>query len=287
MPFSARVLLDSVSPAGIRLTTMEVRYPRFIHSEVMTHRVLSKNSGSSRAIPIRKMIDAVRSEPAMPLWWGRNQSGMQAREEIDEPMRALAEAEWKRALEDALAHAERLAASDINLHKQLVNRILEPFAWITVIVTATEWANFFTQRTHEDAQPELKHIADMMLAAYRASTPRPLGLGEWHTPLILPDEESALSQDERLQISVARCARVSYLSHDGTRDHAKDIELYERLVGGGANGHWSPFEHVATPLAEGRSAWSGNFRGWEQYRKRFPQEHAASFPDETPAEALR
>jgi len=109
MPFSARVLLDSVSPAGIRLTTMEVRYPRFIHSEVMTHRVLSKNSGSSRAIPIRKMIDGVRSDPAMPLWWGRNQSGMQAREEIDEPMRALAEAEWKRALEDALAHAERLA----------------------------------------------------------------------------------------------------------------------------------------------------------------------------------
>ncbi len=285
MAFSARVLLDSVSPAGIRLTTMEVRYPRFIHSEQMTHRVFSRNAASSRAIPIRKMIDAVRSDPAMPLWWGRNQSGMQARAEIDVPTRALAEAEWKSALEDALAHAERLAASDINLHKQLVNRILEPFAWITVIITATEWANFFTQRTHEDAQPELKHIADMMLAAYRASTPRPLGLGEWHTPLIQPDEESTLTQDERLHISVARCARVSYLSHDGARDHAKDIELYERLVGGGANGHWSPFEHVATPLPD-RSAWSGNFRGWEQYRKRFSQEHASTFP-EAPVAAAR
>ncbi len=285
MGFSARVLLDSVSPAGVRLTTMEVRYPRFIHSEVMTHRVMSRNAASSRAVPIRKMIDAVRSDPAMPFWWGRNQSGMQAREEIGEDARALAETEWKRALEDALAHAERLASSDINLHKQLVNRILEPFAWITVILTATEWANFFTQRTHEDAQPELKHIADMMLREYRASEPVSLALGEWHTPLIQPDEEAVLPLEQRLKISVARAARVSYLSHDGTRDHAKDLELYERLVGGGANGHWSPFEHVATPLASS-GEWSGNFRGWEQYRKRFPQEHASALPGETPAAAL-
>jgi len=284
MPFSARVLLDSISPAGIRLTSMEAHYPRFIHAEMLTHRNFSRNSGSSRAIPIRKMIDSVRSDPAMPVSWGRNQSGMQAREQIDEPTRALAEAEWQLALEDALRHAERLASSDINLHKQLVNRILEPFAWITVIITATEWSNFFTQRTHEDAQPELRHIADLMLERYRESTPRALALGEWHTPLILPEEESALPVGDRLKISVARCARVSYLSHDGTRDHAKDIELYEKLVGGGANGHWSPFEHIATPLSDA-SEWSGNFRGWEQYRKRFAQEHASTFPDEAPVAA--
>jgi thymidylate synthase ThyX len=279
MGFSARVLLDNISPAGVRLTTMEVRYPRFIHSELMTHRVLSRNAASSRAIPIRKMIEAVRAEPALPLWWGRNQSGMQAREHLDPESQALAQAEWRRALDDALAHAERLAASDINLHKQLVNRILEPFAWITVIVTATQWTNFFTQRTHEDAQPELKHIADLMLAAYRASEPAPLQLGEWHTPLILPEETALLPLDERLKISVARSARVSYLSHDGVRDYAKDLELYERLAGGGSNGHWSPFEHVATPLAD-PNAWSGNFRGWEQFRKRFPNEDATTFPDE-------
>jgi thymidylate synthase ThyX len=285
MPFSARVLLDSISPAGIRLTSMEARYPRFIHAELLTHRNFSRNSSSSRAVPIRKMIEAVQRDPAMPVWWGRNQSGMQALEQIDEPTRALAEAEWKLALEDALRHAERLASSDINLHKQLVNRILEPFAWITVIITATEWSNFFTQRTHEDAQPELKHIADLMLERYRESSPRALALGEWHTPLILPDEESALPVDDRLKISVARCARVSYLSHDGARDRAKDIELYEKLVGGGANGHWSPFEHIATPLSDA-SEWSGNFRGWEQYRKRFAQEHASTFPDEAPAAAV-
>jgi len=286
MGFSARILLDSISPAGVRLTTMEVRYPRFIHSELMTHRVLSRNSASSRAIPIRKMIDAVRAEPAFPMWWGRNQSGMQAREHLDAASQALAEAEWRRALEDALAHAERLAEKDINLHKQLVNRILEPFAWITVIVTATQWANFFTQRTHEDAQPELKCIADLMLETYRASEPRLRAQGEWHTPLILPEEESLLPLEEWLHISVARCARVSYLSHDGTRDHAKDLELYARLAEGGANGHWSPFEHVATPLND-PGCWSGNFRGWEQFRKRFAQEDVTTFPDEAPVTAAR
>ena len=265
---------------------METRYPRFIHAELMTHRVFSRNSSSSRAVPIKKMIDAVRQDPAVPIWWGRNQSGMQANTEIDATSQALAEAEWRRALDDALAHAERLSSSEINLHKQLVNRILEPFAWITVIITATEWSNFFTLRTHEDAQPELQRIAKLMLDEYRNSTPRVLGIGDWHTPLILPDEEATLPLDDRLKISVARSARVSYLTHDGARDHAKDIELYERLLGGGSSGHWSPFEHVATPLADG-SAWSGNFRGWEQYRKRFAQEHAATFPDEAPLAASR
>ncbi len=278
MGFSARVLLDSVSPAGVRLTTMEVRYPRFIHSELMTHRVFSRNAASSRAIPIKKMIDAVREEPAMPLWWGRNQSGMQAREQLEPSAQEAAENEWRNALADALVHAERLASSEINLHKQLVNRILEPFAWITVIITATEWANFFTQRTHEDAQPELKHIADLMLVAYRTSAPQHLAPGDWHTPLIQPDE-TMLDVEQRKQISVARCARVSYLSHDGKRDIAKDVDLYERLVAGGANGHWSPFEHVATPGTDAQT-WSGNFRGWEQFRKQFAQEHAASFPDD-------
>ena len=286
MGFSARILLDSVSPGGVRLTTMEVRYPRFIHSELMTHRVFSRNSASSRAIPIRKMIDATRAEPAMPMWWGRNQSGMQARDPLDPASQALAEVEWRKALDDALTHAERLAAKDINLHKQLVNRILEPFAWITVIITATEWANFFTQRTHEDAQPELRHIAELMLTAYRASEPRRLAAGEWHTPLILAEEESSLAPEQKRQISVARCARVSYLSHDGTRDLEKDLELYARLAEGGANGHWSPFEHVATPLAE-PSAWSGNFRGWEQFRKRFAQEDVTTFPDEARVAAAR
>jgi len=277
MAFSARVLLDSRAPNGARLTTFEVRYPRFIHSEMMTHRMFSRNAASSRAIPIKKMIAAVREDPALPIHWGRNQTGMSAREEISADIAALAKAEWQAALTDALRHAERLAEKDIDLHKQLVNRLLEPFAWITVIITATDWANFFTQRAHEDAQPEIKHIAEMMLAEYHASTPVPVGAGRWHLPLI-QDDERQLTDDLLCKISVARCARVSYLTHDGKRDHAKDIELYDRLLDGGANGHWSPFEHVATPAATA-DARSGNFVGWDQFRKRFPQEHAATFPD--------
>ncbi len=277
MAYSARILLDSLSPAGVRLTTMEARYPRFVHSELMTHRVFSRNAASSRAIPIKRMIAAVREDPAMPIYWGKNQAGMSARAEISGAARARAESEWQRALENALESAERLSDSDIDLHKQLVNRILEPFAWITVIITATEWANFFTQRCHPDAQPEIKHIADMMLAAYRASVPQVVPIGAWHLPLIFDDERS-LDDALLCKLSVARCARVSYLTHEGTRDLEKDLELYERLMSGGANGHWSPTEHVATPLAD-PAATSGNLRGWEQYRKRFPEEHARTFPD--------
>lgn len=278
MAFSARVLLDSRSPSGARLTTLEVRYPRFIHSEMMTHRVFSRNAASSRAIPIKKMIAAVREEPALPVYWGRNQTGMSAREAIAPDVEERARAEWQGALDDALRHAERLAAQDIDLHKQLVNRLLEPFAWITVIITASEWANFFTQRCHPDAQPEIKHIAEMMLAAYRASPPAMVELGRWHLPLIQDDERS-LPDEELCKLSVARCARVSYLTHDGKRDRERDLDLYEKLLGGGANGHWSPFEHIATPAADPQQH-SANFVGWEQYRKRFPQEHAAAFPDE-------
>jgi thymidylate synthase ThyX len=254
-----------------------VSYPRFIHSEMMTHRVFSRNAASSRAIPIKKMIAAVREEPALPVYWGRNQTGMSAREAVTPEVDALARAEWQSALEDALAHAERLAEKDIDLHKQLVNRLLEPFAWITVIITATDWANFFTQRCHPDAQPEIKHIAEMMLAQYRASIPAPVALGRWHLPLI-QDDERTLPDEQLCKLSVARCARVSYLTHDGKRDIERDLDLYEKLLGGGANGHWSPFEHVATPAPDAQAR-SGNFTGWEQYRKRFPEEHAATFPD--------
>jgi thymidylate synthase ThyX len=277
MAYSARILLDSRAPSGARLTTLEVRYPRFIHSEMMTHRVFSRNAASSRAIPIKKMIAAVRDEPALPVSWGRNQTGMSAREAIAPDIEARARAEWQAALDDALRHAERLAAQDIDLHKQLVNRLLEPFAWITVIITATEWANFFTQRCHPDAQPEIKRIADMMLAEYEGSTPTDVAFGRWHLPLIQTDER-ALPEELLCKLSVARCARVSYLTHDGKRDRDRDLDLYEKLLGGGANGHWSPFEHVATPASD-RAQASANFVGWEQYRKRFPGEYVTTFPD--------
>jgi thymidylate synthase ThyX len=278
MGLSARVLLDSISSAGVRLTTMEVTFHRFILPEFNTHRAFSRNAASSRAIPISKVINAVRADPALPVFWGKNQSGMAARAEIDDAARDRARSVWEEALAHALTSAERLSSSDIDLHKQLVNRLLEPFAWITVIVTATEWANFFTQRCHPDAQPEIHALAELMLEAYRASAPREVAAGAWHMPLILPDEKTLDSATLR-KLSVARCARVSYLTHDNVRDIAKDLELYERLMTGGANGHWSPTEHVATPLDDPRET-CANFRGWKQYRKLFDAENAATFPDE-------
>ena len=279
MGSSARVLLDSISPAGARLTTMEVRFHRFVLSEFNTHRAFSRNAASSRAIPIAKVIANVRSDPALPVSWGKNQSGMAAREELGVPEREAAQREWQHALDNALASAERLAARDIDLHKQLVNRLLEPFAWITVIVSATEWANFFTQRCHSDAQPEIRHVAMLMLAAYRASVPSDVAANGWHLPLIAPDERATLDSATLRKVSVARCARVSYLTHENTRDISKDLELYERLMSGGANGHWSPTEHVATPLVA-RNDMCGNFRGWRQLRKTFDIENAAVFPDQ-------
>ncbi len=258
---------------------MEVKFHRFILPEFNTHRAFSRNAASSRAIPIAKVIAKVRNDPAFPLSWGKNQSGMAAREEVGAAAREAAQHEWRHALNNALASAERLAARDIDLHKQLVNRLLEPFAWITVIVSATEWANFFTQRCHPDAQPEIRHVANLMLAAYRTSTPEQVAAGNWHLPLVAADERATLDSATLRKISVARCARVSYLTHENTRDIGKDLELYERLMSGGANGHWSPTEHVATPLDD-RDQACANFRGWQQLRKLFDVENAEIFPDE-------
>ena len=257
--FSARVLTDSVSPAGIRLTTLEVRFPRFVLSEFNTHRQLSRNSSSSRAVPTKKMIERVLENPAMPVEWGVNKPGMSASEALTDAQAQEAKAEWLRARDSAVEHVRHLQG--FNVHKQVVNRILEPFMWHTVIVTASEWENFYALRCAPNAQPEIRVAAELMRDAMAASTPRPVAIGEWHLPLV-QDDERGMQIEELKKISAARCARVSYLTHDGARDIAKDIELCERLR---ADRHLSPFEHVATP--SGDAAFHANFRGWVQMRK--------------------
>ena len=264
MAYSAKILTDSISEWGNRLTTMEVCYPRFVHSEMMTHRQFSRNSASSRAIPVAKMIEAVKNDPAMPVWWGKAQSGMQAREELDADTLGYCKRQWLTARDEAIARAEIMR--EFGLHKQIANRILEPWMWITVIISSTEWTNFFGLRCHEDAQPEIRHIAEMMQNLHRINTPRPLAKGEWHLPLI-QEEDTDCSLDEMRRLSAARCARVSYLTHDGRRDLEADYELHDRLV---LSGHWSPFEHQATPSHPAYS--EGNFTGWQQYRKLFANE---------------
>ena len=268
MAYSARILADHLAPSGQRLTTFEVTFPRIVLAEFNTHRQFSRNSASSRAIPIEKMLARVQADPFIPTYWGKNQKGMQADEELSEKDQRVAKGLWEVALDSTLADVRRLM--DLGVHKQLVNRLLEPFMWQTVLCTATEFENFFALRCHKDAQPEIREIAVRMEKLYREQEPTKVEEGFWHLPLV-EDRDQLLAdgytEDEVRQVSVGRCARVSYLTHDGKRDPKADLTLCTRLR---ESGHMSPFEHVAQALSVPRQ--SGNFAGWEQYRKTIPNE---------------
>lgn len=269
MGFEAKILLDSISPQGSRLTTMEVTYPRFIHSEMMTHRQFSRNSASSRAIPIIKMLEKVAQNPASPVRWQANQAGMQGGKDLTGAELLAAENLWDAVRRDTIKKVENYIQSGIETaHKQIINRLLEPWLWHTVIISATDWSNFFALRCAQDAQPDIQEVAGLMRKAYEFSDPTPIEQTGWHTPLILPEEEHELAIDDRIKISIARCARVSYLTHDGVRDYSADLTLYDRLL---TSMHMSPFEHVATPSVPG-SLQDSNFRGWTQKRKQIPNE---------------
>lgn len=266
MTISAEIILDSISPIGCRLTTMKLRYPRFIHSEFMTHRVFSRNASSSRAVPVSKLIADIKSDMAMPVYWGLNQKGMQAGEELDSWNKHHSENQWIMSAYSAIEYAEKLL--ERNVHKSVVNRLLEPYSHINVIVSATDWKNFFTLRRHKDAQPEIKVLADTMWEAMEASIPQQLGVGGWHLPFISEDDKkdtSLIALEDKIKVSVARCARVSYLTHEGKPSTIEeDISLYDRLLGA-VPIHASPAEHQAFPLTS--SDYRGNFRGWKQWRK--------------------
>ncbi|MGC1380009.1 MAG: FAD-dependent thymidylate synthase [Candidatus Baltobacteraceae bacterium] len=236
---------------------VEGPYHNFVADGFIVHN--SRNSASSRAIPTSKLIERVESEPAVPLEWGRNKAGMSASELLGEEDAEEARRVWLSARDAAVAHARRLL--EFGVHKQELNRLLEPFLWHTVIVTATEWENFFELRCAPNAQPEIRAAALAMRAAIGASVPQPLEYGAWHTPLLQSDEDG-LDVETRRRVSAARCARVSYLTHEGKREIEKDLELYERLK---VDRHLSPFEHVATPV--GDREFHANFRGWRQMRR--------------------
>jgi thymidylate synthase ThyX len=287
MGYACKVLKDSISFTGIRLITLEVTFPRIVLAEFNTHRALSRNSASSRAIPIDKMIARVLEDPFIPVWWGKNQKGMQASEELAGDARKEAEGRWLDARNNAVASVKVLQSPHIDLHKQIANRLLEPWLWQTVIVTATDWANFFALRCHPAAQPEIRATAEMMRDAMNVSTPEPVPRNGWHLPLIDPEDvEAALALDNYdpkdgldplgdvlARASCARCARVSYLTHDGRRDLKEDLSLADRLR---TAGHMSPFEHAAKPMSQ--DVYRGNFHGWLQYRKLIPGEAIYSLP---------
>ncbi len=334
MAYRGLVLKDSVTERGHRLTSFEVEMPRIVLAEYNTHRVLSRNSASSRAIPVRKQIKKVLADPFVPDIFGRNMSGMSP--DLDRPLTEqeleTATTHWLEARDAAVEHAIKLLLGErvmskvckdqtgktwsktgrrsrfeslcaivdampadlanqeqvdealgvsvdelLNIHKQYPNRLLEPFMWHTIITTGTEWSNFFALRTDTNAQREIRLAAIAMQDAHNASEPVLLSQDEWHLPLFDASNEVDAgvlnrSVEEAKLVSIGRCARVSYLTHFGLRDPAEDIRLASGLA---ANGHMSPFEHVARPMTHEEmeeSEFLGNFRGWVQARKEIPNE---------------
>lgn len=305
MAITAEIIADSINPKGCRLTTWVLEYPRFIHSEILTHRVFSKNAASSRAIPVETMIQRVIDDPAMPVWWGKNQSGMQAKEELDNTEKThhrvgypvgehiyedlfltakeAAKHDWLVARNVAIESVRRL--NDLGLHKQIANRILEPWTHMRLILSGTEFENFFALRAHPDAQPEFQALAFKMLNLYNVSEPKVLRPNEWHIPFgdRIDNDDVALAWEKqsgqwggsidneilillKRKIAVARCARISYLNFEGKDDYVADIRLCNRLFGSVPR-HLSPTEHVAQCMDD--DSFHANFRGWKQYRLTF------------------
>lgn len=307
MTITAKIIQHSIAPNGQQIVTWELEYQRFIHAEFLTHRLFSRNAASSRAIPVSAMIEQVRSNPAMPIHFGQNQSGMQAKEHLSGPLTSAAKYIWKKAANFAADMAEAL--TKIGLHKQATNRILEPFQTMKTVMTATCMDNFFWLRNHPDAQPEIKRLAELMWEALQASKPFELRPGEWHVPYVHRirkfnystgenldveywDVRAAtmLTLEQAIAISSSCCAQVSYRKLDDSLEKAEFV--YKRLVESEPV-HASPFEHQATPLkypvisphalfvqrgwAEGvthvdkdGNFWSGNFIGFVQHRQLIP-----------------
>ena len=256
----ARIVADSIKKNGNRITTFELEYHRFIHSEIMTHRLFSRNAMSSRAVPVSKMIEQVRNNPATPIHWGKNQAGMQAANVLVDESLENAKRQWEQSAISAACQAENM--SNIGAHKQIVNRLLEPFQMMNTILTATEFDNFFWLRCDPDAQPEIQELANCMFEAMNQSQPEVLESGQWHTPYVehvfkggnfesycLTDEDDniikLLTEEEAKAISASCCAQVSYRTLNNTYEKAMDI--YDKLASG-RKVHASPFENVAKAM---------------------------------------
>lgn len=271
---SASIVADSISSNKARITTFLLTYPRFAHAEVMTHRMFSRNASSSRAIPVKRQIQMIIDNPAIPMAFTKNQKGMQGGEALSGDDHDKAVAAWLKGRDEAVKAAQNLA--DLEVHKQYANRLLEPFAHITVVLTATDFDNFFALRIHPAALPEMQELATKMYEARMASVPVLKNNFDWHLPFT--GEEGVESIAARLMMSVARCARVSYLNHEGKKPTWKeDEELYKRLVCAHPM-HASPAEHQAMALDDPNER-SGNFKGWRQYRKQLVDENIVNFED--------
>lgn len=290
MTIEAKIICDSINPDGIRLTTYVVTFPRFILPEFNTHRMFSRNGASSRAIPVSKQIEKIEQYPFTPEAFNKNSKGMQGAEVVDSSTQLEAELIWLEARNACIDSARKLA--NLGIAKQYANRLLEPFNFTTMIVSATEYSNFFALRHHSAAQPEMQKLAEIMWELYKTNEPVPLKVGEWHLPFVTEEEiadhhihcatmefpgDFEHAWLPLIKMSVARCARVSYLNHEGKQpSQEEDFKLYDRLLGSQPI-HASSAEHQAKCVNWGKGCWSGNFQGWEQYRKTLENENIETF----------
>jgi thymidylate synthase ThyX len=296
----ATIIADSYNTVGNkRLTTFIITFPRIVLAEFNTHRMFSRNSASSRAIPFKEMVERCEDTPFVPIKFQKDHSGMQGTEYFEGEQEKQMRDCWLQARHGAVENAKKLHRQ--NLTKQLCNRGLETYMWHTVIVSATEFENFFALRAHPAAEIHIAALADKMLEQYNLSSPIILQPGEWHIPFSqniddkrLIDALYEINQDKllltnktlnqaKMEVAIARCARLSYFNFEGKDDYLADLKLTNRLS---KLGHWSPFEHVAkamsldeqTTMSLWHREWqeigvSGNFRGFEQYRKMFENEN--------------
>lgn len=288
---SANIIADSLNEYGQRLTTFVLVFPRIVLAEFNTHRMLSRNSASSRAIPFEKMVKMVKEDPFIPIKWMKDHKGMQGNEYLDKQYSFECEQTWLNARDEAIKKADHL--SGYGLTKQICNRLLEPFMWHTCICTGTDWSNFFALRAHEQAEIHIQQLAYEMLHEYTRNIPKQLKAGEWHIPFGDKLNEGSLAflhangtiKELAVKVATARCARVSYLNFEGKDDYTADIKLHDMLL---SSGHMSPFEHCARAMGKfefeelhkhdcgdmkAQRGWCGNFRGFIQYRKMLNNEN--------------
>lgn len=278
----AKVIASSIYKKQT-ITTFEIEFPRIILAEFNTHRAVSKNTSSSRAIPSAAVIEQLENNMFVPQYWGKNQSGMQAKEVLSPEDAEKAKEIWIDAGNYMIEATRKL--QELNVHKQLANRLSEAFQYVRMVATATDWNNFFWLRQDQDAQPEMQDLANAMAAAmgdaFDRATPELLLPGEWHMPYYqngkwTPDSPHSLK--DALKISTSCCAQLSYRKNDDSLEKAE--RLFEMFFSA-SRIHASPAEHQATPILtpddEGMTGItidgmpkSNNFSGWIQHRSLIP-----------------
>jgi hypothetical protein len=294
MNITAKVIQASLNyETGTTIWTYELEYPRYIHAEFMTHRMFSRNSASSRAIPVASMHEQILAANVEFIHYGLNQPGMQSKQELDPSIKTTVRNLWFGARDYCLAISAEMARH--KAHKQLVNRVTEPWMMMKVVMTTTNDANWEWLRNHPDAQPEIHELARAMLEAKATTTVLPIHIDEWHVPYVhryfddndtlrYQSGDSELTAEQARKVSASCCAQVSYRKNDYSVEKAEQI--YDRLIYSEPV-HASPIEHQATPITQDMhqnwrstsgithedwegTLWSGNFHNWIQYRQLVP-----------------